>query len=129
MVLDITHNQFAGEMDDIYYAILDNPTKGLNTIHLHALIMDILTTYTQISQPDLDGNMTNFHFSISLGLSLAVYTKKREKCQIFAADAGLPVSNKTMITTGTKHTQACGNMTLAWHKWKCPPLPDHTWPN
>jgi hypothetical protein len=34
-----------------------------------------------------------------------------------------------MITTGTKHALACGNMTLAWCKWKHCPLPDHTWPN
>jgi hypothetical protein len=34
-----------------------------------------------------------------------------------------------MITTGTKHALACGNMTLAWHEWKRCPLPDHTWPN
>jgi hypothetical protein len=34
-----------------------------------------------------------------------------------------------MITTGTKHALACSNMTLAWHKWKCCPLPNLTWPN
>jgi hypothetical protein len=91
--------------------------------------MHILTTYAQISQPDLDENMTDFHSSIDSGLPLAVYTRKQEKCQAFAADAGVPISDKTMITTGTKHALACGNMTLAWHEWKrCPPI-DHTWPN
>jgi hypothetical protein len=34
-----------------------------------------------------------------------------------------------MITTGTKHTLACSNMTLAWRKWKYCPLLDHIWPN
>jgi hypothetical protein len=47
----------------------------------------------------------------------------------FPTKAGVPISNKTMITTGTKHAQACGNMTLAWHKWKHCPLTSHTWPN
>jgi hypothetical protein len=34
-----------------------------------------------------------------------------------------------MIRKGTKHALVCGNMTLAWRKWKCRPLPGHTWPN
>jgi hypothetical protein len=34
-----------------------------------------------------------------------------------------------MIATGTKHALACGNMGLAWHKWKHCLLPNHTWPN
>jgi hypothetical protein len=90
--------------------------------------MHILNTYAQISQPDLDDNMTNFHSGINLGLPLALYTRKQETWQVFAANAGVPISNKTMVTTGTKHALACGNMTLAWREWKlCPPI-DHTWP-
>jgi hypothetical protein len=34
-----------------------------------------------------------------------------------------------MIITGTKQALPCGNMMLAWPKWKHCPLPDHTWPN
>jgi hypothetical protein len=91
--------------------------------------MHILNTYAQIRQPDLDNNMTNFRSGINLGLLLAFYMRKQEKCQVFATNAGVPISDKTMITTGTKHALACGNMTLAWSKWKhCPPI-DHTWPN
>jgi hypothetical protein len=63
--------------------------------------------------------MTYFHFGINSGLSLAIYTGKQEKCQVFAADPGVPISNKTMITTGTKNALACSNMTLAWNEWKC----------
>jgi hypothetical protein len=91
--------------------------------------MHILTTYAQISQPDLDDNMTNFHSGTDSGLPLAVYTRKQEKCQVFAANAGVPISNKTKITTGTKHALVCGNMTLAWRKWKCCPPINYTWPN
>ncbi len=80
--------------------------------------MHILNTYAQISQPDLDDNMTNFHSGIDSGLPLAVYMRKQEKCQVFAANTRVPISDKTMVTTGTKHTLACGNMTLAWRKWK-----------
>ncbi len=113
MVLTITSNQYAVAIDKVYYAILDNPTKGLNAVNLRTLVMPILNTYAQISQPDLDDNMTNFHSGIDSGLPLAVYTRKQEKCQVFATNTGVHISDKTMITTGTKHALACGNMTLA----------------
>ncbi len=127
MVLTFTRNQFAVAIDDVNYAVLDDPPKV--TMPLISVVMHILNTYAQISQPDLDDNMTNFHSSINSGLPLAVYTRKQEKCQVFAANARVPISNKTMITTGTKHALACGNMTVAWREWKCCPPIDHTWPN
>jgi hypothetical protein len=127
MVLTITHEQFAAAINDTYYAILDKPTNGLNAVDLRTLVMHILNTNTQISKPDLDDNMTDFHSGINSGLPLAIYTRKQEKRQVFAADAGVPISDKTMITTGTKHALACGNMTLAWREWKCYPVIDHTW--
>jgi hypothetical protein len=34
-----------------------------------------------------------------------------------------------MVTTGTKHALATGNMTLAWREWRCRPVAKHTWPN
>jgi hypothetical protein len=69
MVLTITCNQFVAAIDDIYYVVLDDPTKGLNTIDLCSLVMHILTTYAQISQPNLDDNMTDFLFQHWLGPS------------------------------------------------------------
>jgi hypothetical protein len=116
MVLTITRNQFAATIGHVYNAVLDDPTKGLNTVDLHTLVMHILNTYAQINQPDLDNNMTNFHSAINSSLPLAFCTRKHEKCQVFAANSGVPTSNKTMVTTGTKHTLACGNMTLPWRE-------------
>jgi hypothetical protein len=49
MVLTITRNQFAAAIDKVYYAVLDDPTKGLNAIDLCTLVMHILNTYAQIS--------------------------------------------------------------------------------
>jgi hypothetical protein len=72
--------------------------------------------------------MINFHSGIDSGFPLAVYTRKQEKWQVFAADGRVPISNNTMITTGSKHALACGNMTLAWREWKRCLLPNHTWP-
>ncbi len=125
MVLTITHDQFAAAINDVYYAILEDPTKGLNTINLCTLVMHILNTYAQISQPDVDGNMTDLNSGLDSGLLFAVYTRKQEKWQVFAADAGVPISEKTMVTTGTKHALACGNMMLAWREWKDCPILDH----
>jgi hypothetical protein len=113
MILTITRNQFAVAIIDVYYANLDDPTEGLNAVNLLTLVMHILNTYIQIRQPDLDDNMNNFHSGINLCPPLAIYTKKQEKCQVFATNAGVPISGKTMITTGTKHTLACGKMPWA----------------
>jgi hypothetical protein len=41
MVLTITRNQFAAAIDDVYYAVLDDPTEGLNAINLRTLVMHI----------------------------------------------------------------------------------------
>jgi hypothetical protein len=112
LVLAITCNQFAAAIDDVYYAVLVNPTAGLNGVDLRTLVQHILTTFAQISQPDLDDNMTKFNTGINPGLPLAVYTRKQEKCQVFAADGGVPFSDELMVTTGSKHALSSGNMTL-----------------
>jgi hypothetical protein len=54
---------------------------------------------------------------------------KQEKCQTFAQDAGVPISETTMVTTGTKAALNCGGMELVWHEWKRCPLVDQTWNN
>jgi hypothetical protein len=129
MVLTITRDPFGAAIDEVYYVVLDDLTEGLNAINLRTLVMHILNTYAQISQPDLDDNMTDFHSNINSGLPLAIYTRKQEKCQVFAANAGVPISNETMVTIATKHALACGNMTLAWREWKHCPILNHNWPN
>ncbi len=93
------------------------------------LITHILTRYAQISQPNLDNNLMDFNTGINPILPLAVYTRKQEKCQVFGHDAGVPISNATMVTTGTEHALATRNMTLAWCEWKHRPIANHTWPN
>jgi hypothetical protein len=85
LVLAITRDQFAAAINDVYYATLNDPTEGLNSVNLRTLVQHILTTYAQISQPDLDNNMAEFNIGIDSGLPLAVYTRKQENCQVFAA--------------------------------------------
>ncbi len=76
------------------------------------LVHHIAIMYAQICQPDLDNSLANFNMGIDPGLLLAVYTRKQEHCQVFALDVAVPISEATMVTTGTKHTLACYLRTL-----------------
>jgi hypothetical protein len=73
--------------------------------------------------------MAKFITGIKPSLPLAVYTHKQEKCQTFAQDASIPISEATMVITGTKATLNCGGMELAWREWKRCPLVNHMWNN
>jgi hypothetical protein len=129
LVLAITRHQFAAAIDDVYYAVLDHPTEGLNGVDLHTLVQHILTAYAQISQPNLDNNMTKFNTGINPGLPLSVYTCKQEKCQVFPTNVGIPISDKLMVTTGSKHVLSSSNMMLGWRELKHRPAIEHTWAN
>jgi hypothetical protein len=73
--------------------------------------------------------MTKFYTGIEFSLPLAIYTCKQEKCQTFAQDAGAPILEATMVTTGPKAALNCGSMELVWHEWKHCPLVYQTWNN
>jgi hypothetical protein len=113
VVAAITRDQFTAAINDVYCAALNDPTEGLNAITLHELVVHIRTTYATISQPDIDDNMVGFHTGIDSHLPLAVYTRKQEKCQTFALDTGIPISEVTMVLTGTNAAINCGGMELA----------------
>jgi hypothetical protein len=49
IICTITCHQFVAAINDVYYALLDDPTKGLNVISLWDLITPIRTTYASIS--------------------------------------------------------------------------------
>ena len=73
--------------------------------------------------------MSTFLKGIDPSLPLSVYTRKQEHCQDFAANARVPISEATMVTTGTKHAIQCGDFTDAWKEWNRRPEPEKTWPN
>ena len=56
-----------------------------------------------------------------------VYTRKQELCQETASDLGVSISEKTMVTTGTKNAVATGRMVVAWRKWMCTIAPKRSW--
>jgi hypothetical protein len=91
LVCAITRKQFAAAINNKFYAVLDNPIKSLNGINLCMLVQHIATTYAQISKPDLNDNLADFNTGIVPGLPLAVYTRKQERCQVFALNAAVPI--------------------------------------
>jgi hypothetical protein len=127
IVHTITQDQFAASINNVYYATLDDPTEGLSTVILRQLVTRICTTYAQIIQPDFNDNVTNFKQGINPNIPLTIYMCKQEKCQTFAQDADVLISEEMMVTTGTKHALNCEKMMLAWQEWKCYPFLDHTW--
>ena len=129
IVRTVTRTMIAEAIDDVYYAALDDPTEGLNGVSIQQLIAHVRYNYAHISQPEIDANMADFHQGIDAALPLAVYTRKQERCQTFALDARVPISEATMVTTGTKAALQCGGMTLAWREWQRRPSNDHTWNN
>ncbi len=112
----ITWDQVMASINNVYYTTLNDPTEGLNAVTLRQLVTHIRTTYAQISQPDFNDNVTDFSQGINPNLPLAIYTRKQEKCQNFAQDAGVPISVEMMVMTDTKHALNCGNMMLAWQE-------------
>ena len=48
---------------------------------------------------------------------------------IFALDAGVPISEVTMVTTGNKPALQCGGMNLAWPELQQRLPNEHTWNN
>jgi hypothetical protein len=116
-------------INNVYYAELDDPTKGLNAISLCDLVTHICSTCAMIFQPNVDNNMAKFVTNIKPSLPLGVYIRKQEKWQRFAQDAGVLISKAMMVTTGTKAALNCGGMKLAWCKWKPHQLVNHTWNN
>jgi hypothetical protein len=61
-------------------------------------------------------------------LFLSLYTPENKRTQDFATDARVPISEATMVTTGTKHAIQCGDFTDAWKEWNRRPDAKKTWP-
>ena len=95
-------------IDDVYYPKLDDPDKGLAGVTTMQFLDHIRLRYCQISQPELDANTAKFEEGINSDLPLAVYPRKQEICQLFAESANVPISEATMVTTGTKHALRVG---------------------
>ena len=74
-------------------------------------------------------NRKHFNAPMDSSKQLAVYTKKQECCQAFAADIGNPISMADMVQMGVVHAVATGVMHNAYCKWECIPKPEQMWNN
>lgn len=125
----IAVNLVADAIEPVYYAELDDPDEGLNDVQVRDLIDHIRDRYCQIDQSDIDKNMEIFQQGIDPTLPLSVYIRKQENCQDFAKDARVPISEQTMVTTGTKHALQSGDFTAAWKEWSRHNDAHKTWTN
>lgn len=124
----ITVNIGAAAFDKFVYAELDDPDEGLNDVEIRDLYDHVMDRFASISQQEIDENLASFNEGIDPTLTLAVYTRKQERCQEIAADAEVPITEATMVTTGTKHAVATGGLEQEWKAWNAPATVK-TWPN
>ena len=124
----ITVNIGAAAFEKFVYAELDDVDEGLNGVDLRSLYDHVMDRFASISQHEIDANLAEFNEGIDPSLTLAVYTRKQEKCQEIAADAEVPITEATMVTTGTKHAVATGGLEQEWKTWHTTAQPK-TWLN
>ena len=124
----IVVNIGAAALDNFVYAELDDPDEGLTNVDIRSLYDHIMDRFATISQEEIDTNLATFHRGMDPSVTLAIYTRKQEQCQEIAADAGVPITEATMVTTGTKHAVATGGLDQEWKFW-ITPAQAKTWPN
>eukprot|EP00804_Cyclotella_cryptica_P012987 CCRYP_002315-RA/>CCRYP_002315-RA protein AED:0.53 eAED:0.46 QI:0/0/0/0.5/1/1/2/0/281 len=113
----IAINLAATDIEDVYYAELDDPKDSTA----------LRDRYCHIDQADLDKNLNHFNQDIDPSAPLIVYIRKQEDCQEFANDGHVDISEAPMGTTGTKHAIQCGAFTDAWKEWNRVPRANQTW--
>jgi hypothetical protein len=124
----IAVNIGAAALEPFVYAELDDPDEGLDDVQIRDLYDHIMERFAKISQTEIDENLLEFNEGIDPSKTLAVYKRKQELCQEVAADAGVPITEATMVTTGTKHAVATGGMEEAWKSWMRTAANLRTWP-
>ena len=88
---------------NVYYAKIDNPDEGLNGVTIREFLGHVRSRYATINQTLIDENIVELDKPIQADLPLAICTRNQKKFQVFAAKANVPISEATMVTTGTKH--------------------------
>ena len=95
-------------------ASLEDPDEGLNGVTIHDVYDYVMGKYVMISQAEVNANLDTFNNPIDASRTLFVYIRKQELCQDMAKDAHVPITEATMVTTGTKHAVATGGIDDAW---------------
>ena len=109
-------NQFQEAIHEDYLAELDNPDVGLTNVHPSIIYQHIIDRYVKIDLCMANDDGKQFNAPMEPSKPLAVYTKKQEHCQAFAADASNPIRMADMVQMGVTHAVATGVMCNAYHK-------------
>ena len=64
--------------------------------------------FAKISYHEIDANLLQFNKGNDPTKTLTIYTHKQEWCSEIAADANVPITEATTVTTGTKHAVSTG---------------------
>ena len=103
------------------------PRRGVNGVAIHDVYDYVMVNHAKIYQAEVDNNLNKLNEPIDSSQTLAVYIRKQELCHDMAEDAHIPITEATMVATGTKHVVATGGMDDAWHVWKRLPNDQQTW--
>ena len=94
----------------------DDPDEGLNGVDIRTLYEHVMDRFATILQGKIDKNIKQFNQGMDPSKTLVVYVRKQEQCLETSVDAEDPISEATMMTTGTKHAVGSGDMALAWRE-------------
>ena len=108
----------AGAFDEFVLAELMDPDEGLNGVTIRQIFDHVMLRFANVSQLEVDSNLIRFNEPMDPSVTLAVYVRRQERCQEVAADAEVPISEATMVSTLVKHAAATGGLDVAWGTWK-----------
>ena len=106
---------------------MDNPDEGINGVTIRDVYDYLMGNYATISQAEVDANVNKSNEPIDARRTLAVYICKQELFQDMEEDAHVPITEATMVTTGTKHSVATSGMDDAWRVWMRLPNNQKNW--
>ena len=123
----LLQNLLIDAIPDDYLTALWDLDKGYNQSTFHDIIFHIFDQFALITEAMVDDNKALFDQPVDVNKPLTVYIKKQEQCQLFAADAKIPISTETMVHTRVKHAISTGMFNDAYKQWKRLPIAQKTW--
>ena len=123
----ISVNIEAAAFEKWVLAALEDPDEGLNGVTIRDVYDYVVGNYTTISQAKFEAYLDTFNEPIDASRTLAVYIRKQELFQEMAEDAHVPITQSTMVNTGTKHAVSTGGMDDVWRVLMRLPGDQQTW--
>ena len=87
-----------------------DPDEGLNGVTVCQIFDHIMLCFANVSQLEVDSNLIRFNKPMDPSVTLSVYVCRQERCQEVTADAEVPISEATMVSTLVKYAAATGGL-------------------